>query len=161
MTGVLKAEEIMAVKREARDPLAVHTGTADTGCPCNDVFVDDLDEKDDGSSSTTAPLGRDFADTGDETPCKKPAAHCCPVEKSVQKNTELMSKRGTGLRLRVRTERNMECKRNEMQAGFDGEETDCLCRCDSRSGANDYKVKSSRSGVVLSAHGTEIGKASA
>lgn len=70
----------MVVTRWAKTAFAVSTDIAGAGCVSRDMYVFDLNEKADNSSSPNATLKRGFGETRDEIFLKKAVAHSVPAE---------------------------------------------------------------------------------
>lgn len=76
----VSAREITVVKQAAKAPVAVKTGIAENGDPNSDMFVVDLDEMVDGSSSSKATRSRALAEARDENAFNEAPAHCVPIK---------------------------------------------------------------------------------
>lgn len=95
----------MVVKRAAKAATSVSPDTVENGGHSGDMFVTDLDEKADGSSSAKATVSRGFADIKIENAFKEAVASCFPVEWKVGKWKEMGFRKDGGLR---RTKKNGE-----------------------------------------------------
>lgn len=80
LIAVVSAMEYMAVVCAETAALAVFTGIAENGAPSTDMFVLDLDETDDGSSSAKTGLSRGFAKKTHENAFKEAVGHFVPVD---------------------------------------------------------------------------------
>lgn len=95
--GVISAKKIMVVKRAPNNVVTVDSCIAKNGSPIIDMFVADLNERADGSSSAKNTLSKDFAETENENGFKKTDAHCVPDEKDLQKGREIVCRGGVRL----------------------------------------------------------------
>lgn len=86
---VVSAEEVTVAKRAAKPHLAVKIGIMKNSGLSSEMFVVDLDEKDDRISSAEDMLSTDFARVGYENAHREAFAHCVPVEQTVRESREI------------------------------------------------------------------------
>lgn len=83
MIRVSTAGEVMVVKREALNALAVSTGIDKDEGSSDDMTFIGLNDKADGSSNAKARLSRGFAEPEDKNAIKEAVAHCVRAERNV------------------------------------------------------------------------------